>query len=121
MAQPFVQAYKYDSFDRITEAIEKVKGRQTWKQTFGFDRYGNRDAFYQKVGATELTINSTTLPSVEATTNRFSASQGFSYDKNGNITADPMSSGRMFAFNGDIKQTEVKNSSNQTIGTYYYS
>lgn len=120
LANPFVQTYKYDSLDRITEAIEKVNGTQTWKQTFGFDRYGNRDAFYQKVGATELTINSTTLPSVEATTNRFSASQGFSYDKNGNITADPMSSGRTFVFNGDNKQTEVKNSSNQTIGTYYY-
>jgi YD repeat-containing protein len=79
LANPFVQTYKYDSLDRITEAIEKVNGTQTWKQTFGFVRYGNRDAFYQKVGATELTINSTTLPSVEATTNRFSASQGFSY------------------------------------------
>jgi len=120
LPNPFVQTYKYDSLDRITEAIEKVNGTQTWKQTFGFDRYGNRDAFYQKVGATELTINSTTLPSVEATTNRFSASQGFSYDKNGNITADPMNSGRTFVFNGDNKQTEVKNSSDQNIGTYYY-
>ena len=43
LVDPFVQTYKYDSLDRISEAIEKVNGTQTWKQTFGYDIYGNRN------------------------------------------------------------------------------
>src|SRR5258706_7672177 len=88
LANPFVQTYRYDSLDRITEAKETVNGSQTWKQTFGYDIYGNRNAFYQIVGSQELSINSTTLPNVVASTNRFVENQGFSYDKNGNVTTD---------------------------------
>lgn len=121
LANPFVQTFKYDSLDRITEAIEKVNGVQTWKQTFGYDIYGNRNAFYQKVGEQELAMNNLTLPSVDANTNRFNGGQGYGYDKNGNVINDPASSGRTFIFDGDNKQTEVKNSSNVTIGRYYYN
>jgi RHS repeat-associated protein len=120
LAQPFVQTYKYDSLDRIAEAKETVNGSQTWKQTYGYDQYGNRNAFSQIVGSQTLAINNLTMPTVVAATNRFSASQGYSYDKNGNVTTDPASSGRTFIFNGDNKQTEVKNSSNYTIGRYFY-
>ncbi|MGB7200672.1 MAG: RHS repeat-associated core domain-containing protein [Pyrinomonadaceae bacterium] len=121
LAHPFVQTYKYDSLDRIKEAIEKVNGVQTWKQTFGYDIYGNRNAFYQKVGSQELAMNNLTLPTVEPTSNRFAINQGYGYDKDGNITTDPANGGRSFVFNGDNKQTEVKNSSNVTIGRYYYN
>jgi hypothetical protein len=34
LAQPFVQAYKYDSLYRLTEARETSNGNQTWKQSF---------------------------------------------------------------------------------------
>ncbi len=120
LTHPFVQTYRYDSLHRIAEAIEKVNDNQTWKQTFGYDIYGNRNAFYQKVGEQELVINNLTAPTVDQNTNRFNANQGYGYDKNGNITTDPANSGRSFVFNGDNKQTQVKNSSEVTIGTYLY-
>jgi RHS repeat-associated protein len=120
LANPLVQTYKYDSLDRISEAKETVNGNQTWKQTFGYDIYGNRTSFYQVVAAQELVINNLTLPTVDSLSNRFAANQGYAYDKNGNITTDPNNGGRTFIFNGDNKQTEVKDSANVTIGRYYY-
>jgi len=61
-----------------------------------------------------------TLPSVDANTNRFNTNQGYGYDKNGNIITDPADGGRTFVFDGDNKQTEVKNASNVIIGRYSY-
>ncbi len=103
----FVQSYKYDPLNRLTEAKEKTGATQNWIQQFGYDVYGNRTSFSQTIDVT--TINTT--PSIDASSNRFSSSQGFSYDKNGNITqdVDPINSHtRAFTFNGDNKQTEVK-------------
>ncbi|MEQ1646411.1 MAG: hypothetical protein ABL959_23360, partial [Pyrinomonadaceae bacterium] len=120
---PFVQTYRYDSLDRLTEATEKVNGTQTWKQTFGYDIYGNRNARYQIVGSNVLPINNLTLPSVDQQRNRFNLGQGYGYDPNGNITSDvdpATGQGRTFTFNGDNKQTEVRNSSNVIIGKYFY-
>lgn len=97
-----------------------MNGIQTWKQTFGYDLYGNRTSRYQIIGNQELPINNLTLPSIDSATNRFTANQGYIYDQNGNIIADPASNGRMFVFNGDNKQTEVRNSQNVVIGRYYY-
>lgn len=71
-------------------------------------------------GSQVLAMNNLTLPTVEQTTNRFAINQGYAYDKNGNITTDPANSGRQFIFNGDNKQTQVKNSGEITIGTYLY-
>ena len=63
------------------------------------------------------------MPSVVSTTNRFTTGQGYAYDPNGNITGDvdaATGQSRTFTFNGDNKQTEVRNSSNVIIGTYFY-
>jgi hypothetical protein len=40
----------------VTEAQEKSNGNQIWKQSFGYDRYGNRNAFTRDVGGQNLTI-----------------------------------------------------------------
>ena len=122
LSHPFVQTYKYDSLQRLTEARELKNGAQTWKQTFGYDRYGNRNAFTQVVGSQNLAINNLTLPTVDINTNRFQTnpSQGYVYDKNGNITSNPASGGRKFVFNGDNKQIEVKDANGNPIGKYYY-
>ncbi|MGB2750838.1 MAG: RHS repeat-associated core domain-containing protein [Pyrinomonadaceae bacterium] len=117
----FVQAYKYDPLDRLTEAKETTSSTQNWIQQFGYDRYGNRTSFSQTIGST----TTTSTPSIDAGTNRFSGSQGFTYDANGNITqdADPLNSHvRAFTFNGDNKQTQVTDvsNSNHVVGTYYY-
>ena len=115
--QPFVQTYKYDALYRLKEGKETRNGTQTWIQQFDYDLYGNRTGLYQNVGG--QVINTT--PAVDVNSNRFS-SQSFHYDKNGNITQDtgPNSQNRTIVFNGDNKQTQVKDANNQPIGTYYY-
>lgn len=118
MAAPFVQSFRYDSLNRLLDAKETNNGQQTWHQTSGFDRYGNRTSFSQIVGSQQLTIDNTTLPQVDANSNRFSAGQGYEYDSNGNLITDAQN--RHFHFNGDNKQAEVRDSGNNLIGQYFY-
>jgi RHS repeat-associated protein len=114
LSQPFVQTYKYDPMNRLKEAKEMNGGTQTWIQTLDYDRYGNRTTFnQQKVGETPVTQT----PSVSTASNRITAA-GFGYDFNGNLTLDSL--GRQFTFDGNNKQTQVKDSLNNVIGTYYY-
>jgi RHS repeat-associated protein len=124
LTQPFVQTFKYDSLYRLTEAREtsgtSTTAPQTWKQTFNYDRFGNRMNFSQQVGQTQLTIDNQTLPDIDPATNRFKTTDGYIYDKNGNLLNDPLSGGRTFTFNGENKQTIVKDASNQPIGRYFY-
>lgn len=115
---PFVQVYRYDSLDRISQATETVGSSQTWTQAFGYDRYGNRTSFAQNVGGQQLPLNNITLPQVDPNTNRFQTGQGYAYDPAGNLISDPQ--GRRFTFNGENKQTEVRNAQDQVIGEYRY-
>jgi RHS repeat-associated protein len=114
----FVQSYKYDSLYRLTEAKEATGANQNWIQNWGYDRYGNRIGFTQNIAGNTNATN----PTIEENTNRFTANQGFEYDKNGNVVSDidPISTlPRTFIFNGDNKQSEVKKDG-VTIGRYYY-
>ena len=83
LTNPIVQAYKYDSLYRLTEAKETASG-QNWIQNFGYDRYGNRLSLAQNIDG--LVNNST--PMIDVNTNRFNPGQGFTYDKNGNVVQD---------------------------------
>ena len=117
LSHPFVQSYKYDALNRLTEARETKNNNQTWKQTFGYDVYGNRSTFTQDIGGNQT--NGT--PANNANTNRFT-STNFTYDKNGNITTDIdslTSAARRFKFNAENKQIEV-NAGSTNIGKYYY-
>ena len=118
LANPFVQTYKYDSLDRIKEAKEAVNGNQTWIQTFGYDRFGNRNSLAETVNGQAKSINELTLPTVDANTNRFSSTTNYEYDEVGNLIRD--ANGRQFIFNGDNKQTQVKDVSDNVVGTYVY-
>ncbi|MBK7706081.1 MAG: hypothetical protein IPJ30_09940 [Acidobacteria bacterium] len=89
IANPIVQNYKYDSLYRLTEAEVKnntTEGAgQNWIQQFQYDRYGNRTAFNQSIGA----VQTTATPLIDPATNRFvTTNQNFRYDKNGNLTTD---------------------------------
>jgi hypothetical protein len=53
----FVQTFKYDAINRLTEAKETTGAQQNWIQTFGYDRYGNRTAFSQTVMGSVLPTN----------------------------------------------------------------
>ncbi len=114
----FNQSYQYDSLNRITEAKEVSNSVETWKQTFGYDRFGNRTQFSQVIENQQFAINNQTLPQVDIANNRFTTGQGYEYDLNGNIIKDTQN--RQFTFDGNNKQTEVKNANNQVIGNYFY-
>jgi RHS repeat-associated protein len=114
LANPYIQNYQYDSLNRLVEAKETSNNQQTWKQNFDFDRYGNRTGFIQTVGL--LTTNTT--PSIDTATNRFSTGQGYVYDLSGNLIQD--NQGRQVVFDGNNKQIEIKDSSNNIVGRYYY-
>jgi YD repeat-containing protein len=118
LSNPFVQAFKYDSLERLIEARETTNGSQNWIQTFGYDRYGNRISFAQTIGSQRLQINNITHPSIDPSTNRFTTGQGYTYDFNGNLITDAQN--RKFSFNGDNKQVEVKDANNVSIGQYFY-
>jgi RHS repeat-associated core domain len=115
LSKPYVQTYKYDSLNRLSEATEKSDTTQTWHQTFAYDRYGNRTGFsQQKIGEPAITQT----PTIDPATNRLTTAQGYVYDLNGNLTQDNLN--RQFIFNGDNKQVEVKDASNNVLGQYYY-
>jgi RHS repeat-associated protein len=115
---PYIQTYTYDTVNRLSEAVETRDGAQTWKQTFGYDRFGNRNAFTYLIGQTAVTLNNVNNPTIDDATNRIQTSQGYEYDLNGNLILDAQ--GRKFSFDANNKQREVKNSSQSVIGTYSY-
>jgi RHS repeat-associated protein len=115
----FSQSYRYDSLNRLTEAKETASdGTQNWKQTFGYDRFGNRTSRYQKVGDVVLPIDNYSLPVIDQATNRFTTGQGYEYDFNGNLVQD--AEGRTFTFDANDKQIQVTDANQHVVGTYFY-
>jgi YD repeat-containing protein len=85
----FDQTYTYDSLNRIKSAEEKTGTTTNWKQTFTFDRYGNRN--FDQANTTQpesFAQPNTTNPNVNASNNRFSSGQGWTYDAAGNVITD---------------------------------
>ncbi len=117
LAQPFVQTFRYDSLYRLTEAKEKSGANENWKESFSYDRYGNRTGFEKYLNAIQQSLDNKTHPSINPQTNRFNTGQGYSYDFNGNLISD--AENRQFTFDGDNKQSEIK-INNSTIGKYFY-
>ena len=131
-----VQSYSYDSLNRLKDATENVtltggSAVQSWKQTFIFDLYGNRN--FDEANTTTIPRSCGTSPNFTICTpdekkynptinvsnnNRLDTSQGYSFDSSGNLTQDTDSN--TFTYDGENKQVEVKNSSNVTIGQYVY-
>lgn len=118
LANPFVKTFKYDTLYRLTEAKETNNSNQIWKQNFTYDRYGNRLTHQKFIGTTETTQTDETHPQIDAASNRFAATEGYTFDANGNVIVD--FTGRQFTFNGDNKQTQVKDAANKLVGKYFY-
>lgn len=117
LSQPFEQVYSYDDLNRLLSAEEKVDDETTWKQTFQYDRYGNR-RFDANQTTTLAQSNNVTNPQIDTATNRFSAGQNYTYDKTGNLTQD--ANGKQFLYDAENHQKEVKDAQNQTVATYLY-
>jgi RHS repeat-associated protein len=116
-AHPFVQTYTYDLLNRLKSAEEKSNNATTWKQTFTYDRYGNRN--FDAANTTTLGSCSAAVcnPTVSTANNRFNPGQGYTYDPAGNTTAD--AEGRNFVYDAENKQVSVSNSGG-VIGQYHY-
>ncbi len=128
------QTYTYDSLNRIKDATENVtpqggSSSQSWKQTFTYDRYGNRN--FDEANTTTLPKScldgSTPVvcvadrkivnPSVNTANNRMSTSDDYAFDSAGNTTED--AEGRTFVYDAENKQVSVSDT-NGTIGEYHY-
>lgn len=111
------QSYAYDGLNRLQSATEKIN-TQTWKQTFRYDRYGNR----RFNAANTTTLGSCTEavcnPTINTANNRLSPGQGYSYDLSGNITQD--AEGKQFLYDAENHQKEVKDNLNDSLGQYLY-
>ena len=109
------QNYTYDSLNRLQSSQEVINSQQIWKQTFQYDRYGNR-----KFDASQTTTlggcpTNVCNPDISTATNRLS---GSSYDQAGNVTQD--AENKLFYYDAASSQKEVRNASNQVIGQYFY-
>ena len=116
-SSPIVQNYIYDMLNRLKSAAEKVGNSQTWKQTFLYDRFGNR-RFDAANTSTLAANNGIYNPNIDADTNRFLVTEGYNYDSEGNLTANPES--QLFQYDANNLQTRVTNTATQRVAEYYY-
>jgi RHS repeat-associated protein len=131
MTYPLIQTYSYDSLNRLTSAEEKSNNITQWKQTFNFDRYGNRN--FDEANTTTLPKNCGTPqapevcpedrnrlnPSINTSDNRFSTGQGYDYDSSGNVTKD--ATDKRFIYDAENKQKSFgTNIEANNGGLYYY-
>src|SRR5688572_17165451 len=109
-----VQTYSYDSLNRLQQAYERPDGwtesnctsdpTKCWKQTFTFDRYGNRR--FDESNTTmpsSFSNQALTNPTISTTNNRIN-STGYSFDDAGNTTRD--ASDRKFTYDAENKQVK---------------
>jgi RHS repeat-associated protein len=84
------QKYLYDELNRLKSAEELNGGPQVWKQTFSYDRFGNRrfDAANTTLPQIPQPDDPHTNPTISGTNNRLSAA-GYRYDLAGNLECDP--------------------------------
>jgi RHS repeat-associated protein len=139
-----VQTYTYDSLNRIHDATENLTptggtSAQTWKQTFTYDRFGNRNfdevnttagaSFPKSCGTSpNLTMCAADKkiynPDINtAMDNRLNTSDGYTFDNSGNTTKDAQS--RKFTYDAENKQIKVETLDSNgnvtgTIGEYSY-
>ncbi|MBK8148033.1 MAG: hypothetical protein IPK58_07390 [Acidobacteria bacterium] len=133
-----VQTYSYDSLNRIDDAKEVIGSTEIWKQDYTFDRFGNRnfveantttiprDCFDNKSPPNQVICDvdrKMMNPSVNASNNRLSASDGYQFDAAGNTVRDPQN--RKFTYDAENKQTKVETvdangNVTGTIGEYFY-
>ncbi len=129
-----IQNYSYDSLNRLKEAKELIGTTETWKQTFTYDRYGNRN--FDELNTTTLPKdcnNNTEVctndrkilnPSISANNNQIDQDQDndqeddYLFDLTGNTIKD--ANGRTFIYDAENRQVEAKNLQGQTIGQYYF-
>lgn len=115
-----VQTFTYDSLKRIATATEKIGGNQTWKQSFEYDRFGNRE--FDRPNTTTIPTNcldEVCNPEIDSQNNRIDDQQGYEYDQVGNVTKN--AENLRFIYDAENKIAEVRDAtSNVLINQYFY-
>jgi RHS repeat-associated protein len=112
------QTYEYDELNRLQKAEEKLSGQtptSQWKQTFSYDRFGNR-----KFEAAQTTPASVLGPQMDfsASNNRITTAS-YDYDSAGNVKQEPASpANKTYAYDGENHQ--VSYSFNGATTHYVY-
>ena len=117
------QTYSYDSLNRINDAKEMIGTTQTWKQTFKYDRYGNRRFNTDNQNTTTFESSCPVAvcnPEVSPSKNRL---VGYAFDNAGNTTID--AENRKYTYDGENKQVKAETvdaygNPVSTIGEYWY-
>lgn len=114
-----VDYYSYDSLNRLTKGreVRDSDNLETWKQTYIYDRFGNRT-----IDATAASTSPELIgpnPAISPLNNRISTS-GYGYDASGNLTAGPGTSvGLSYDYDSENKQVAYRAGSAVTY-TYTY-
>ena len=109
------QTYTYDSLNRLQIAEEKIAGATSWKQTFTYDRFGNKNfdaANTTTLGSCTTAICNPTFPTNSTNINRFTDGQGYSYDADGSVTQD--AAGQRFGYDAEGRQNAFFATGNST-------
>lgn len=116
ITQPLVQTYSYDSLNRLTQVVENHNAIEQWKQTFTYDRYGNRTVVTGQTTPSMVGPN----PVINQANNRITpqVAEGYAFDTAGNMTFDK--DGRKFVFDAENKVISFfQNQTNQTPTAEY--
>lgn len=128
------QTYSYDELNRLKSAQEN--GGASWKQTFSYDRYGNRSFDSANTTMPAPLEN----PGINNTLNdnRIKVGQGYNYDLTGNLMSapsqtftydaenrmvtynggNPQNGGGVFSYDGDGKRVKKIASAGTTVYVY---
>jgi RHS repeat-associated protein len=112
----FTQHYTYDQLNRLKSGVEPNVSTDNWKQTFNYDRFGNRT--FDTSNTTIPAQNCTTAlcnPTANTSSNKFSTSDGYGYDSAGNMTAN--AAGESFVYDAENKQVKYFTAGNANNGT----
>jgi RHS repeat-associated protein len=111
------QYYQYDELNRLKVAVELNGSTQNWKQSFIYDRYGNR-TFNTGTGETSSNVVGSLL-TIDPANNRITANQGYIlYDNAGNLTSD--FTGHTFGYDAENKQVSYDGGSTSNGTDYKY-
>ena len=115
------QYYEYDALNRLKSATEISGGTESWKQTFVYDRYGNRtfDVSTDEFGHKKTSDNAVgSLLTIDPANNRFTAGQGsILYDNAGNLTRE--FNGHTFGYDGENKPVTYDGGATTAGGASY--
>lgn len=116
IASPLTQTYTYDALNRLHDAQEN--GGTSWKQTFKYDRYGNRTIDIDNT--TPDLVGDNPQISETTTTNRITPGQneGYRYDLAGNLDRDK--AGTPLTYDAGNRLTAFNGGATNAYGTSYF-